>query len=387
MRSWFGFGLVGMVVALGTMSPNSLAQTPKDGKRTGSARDEVNAFFPVDPMIRQAADNVSRRYNLNREQTQFTHDMMAKRVNKFLEEHEDEIWPIIRDMSRYQNPKKKMDAATAQRLGKAVQPLFAKAQESILEANGEWREVLSADQRKLHDYDLGEMDKTFKDMGNRFDGWSRGQVSDHQGIFPPERADSPPVKPSMPKTDDASAERVIKAKEEWWDGYVNNFIKDFELDEGQITSARSILKELKDRAMAYRTSHREDFERIEQKIETARKAREIDKLNQAMDEQRQLNSLVAQLFKELKDRLDAIPRPAQREKYEQSKKEFRWADRQAVPSPASGPASTDKRPDTQPGQSTPQTQPAAESRPADGAAGSPQTRPAPPRPAAGTATK
>jgi hypothetical protein len=376
-----------MVVVLGVFSSNGLAQTPKEGKRAASAKDEVNALLPVESMIRQAAENVSRRYNLNREQTQFTQDILAKRVNKFLEEHEDEIWPIIRDMARYQNPKKKMDAATAQRLGKAVQPLFAKAQEAILEANQEWREVLSADQKKLHDYDLSEMDKTFKDMGGRFEGWSRGTVDDHQGIFPPERLDNPPVKPSMPKTDDAPAERVIKAKEEWWDGYVDNFIKDYALDEGQITSARSILKELKDRAMAYRTSHREDFQRIEQKLETARKAGDIDKLNQAVEEQKQLNLFLPQLFKELKDRLDAIPRPAQREKFEQSRKNFRWGDRQTAPPPASGPAPTEKRAETQPGQPSPQTQPAATSLPAAGAAGSPQTRPGPPRPGAGTATK
>ena len=298
---------------------------PKKKSQAQTAKEAVYRTLPVDDMIRQAAENVSRRYNLNPYQTQFTEDMMVKRVTRFLNEHEDEIWPIIRDMARYRNPRNRMDARTARRLGKAIKPIFVEAQKAILDANGEWRDILSDEQKKLHDHDLAEMDKTFGDMDDRFANWSRGQVGTHQGIFPPKREDKPPVNPKMPTK--ISADRVISGSLEWWDGYVESFIKNYELDAGQIATARSILKELKGRAAAYQETHKDDFARVEGELAAARKANDPDKINRAEQEFRKLKSFMEPLFEELKTRLAKIPRPAQRQKFESKIKDFRWANR------------------------------------------------------------
>ena len=104
---------------------------PKKKSQAQTAKEAVYRTLPVDDMIRQAAENVSRRYNLNPYQTQFTEDMMVKRVTRFLNEHEDEIWPIIRDMARYRNPRNRMDARTARRLGKAIKPIFVEADREV----------------------------------------------------------------------------------------------------------------------------------------------------------------------------------------------------------------------------------------------------------------
>ncbi|UCG16651.1 MAG: hypothetical protein JSV19_01175 [Phycisphaerales bacterium] len=309
---------------LGILAAEAIG-APQRKSRAQVAKEAVYRSLPVDDMIRQAAENVSRRYNLNPQQTQFTEDMMNKRVTRFLDEHEDEIWPIIRDMARYRNPKNRMDARTARRLGKAIKPIFVEAQKAILEANGEWREILSDEQKKLHDHDLAEMDRTFRDMDERFGNWSRGQVGRHQGIFPPQREDNPPVNPKMPSK--ISADRVISGSLEWWDGYVESFIKNYELDAGQITTARSILKELKERAAAYQETHKDDLARVEAELAAARKANDPDKINRAEQEFRKLKSFMEPLFEELKTRLSKIPRPAQRQKFESKIKDFRWANR------------------------------------------------------------
>ncbi len=358
MRIWtvlgIVLGLVGQALPAGAQS-----QGNNDAEK---AREFVYRSWPVDDMIRQAAENVARRYNLNPEQTAFTRDMMAKRVNAFLRDHEDQIWPVVRDMMRYQNPDRKMDPQTAQRLGRAIRPIFEEAQKEILAANSEWRDILSDEQKKLHDYDRQEMSKTFQDMDKRFAGWARGKVGDEQGIFPEDRPDTPPVNPRQPKPTEISASKVLGTSLEWWDGYVQAFIENYELDEGQINAAKSILKELKERASAYEKSHAAELKAVEEKIQAARREKDVNKLDAAMTDKRQANQYKVQLFEELKTRLDTIPRPAQKQKYAEKIKDFRWKNRPGFPDEpdaetASKPTSTAPAAADKP---VPTTQPAAD---------------------------
>jgi hypothetical protein len=274
-------------------------------------------MLPVDSMMKQAADNISRRYNLNDIQSQFTHDMLVQEVSKFLEEHEDEIWPLIRDLARHQQSGgKKLDAKTAMRLGRAIQPIYQAAKERILEANSEWREILTPQQRKLHDYDLMEMDKTFNEMQGNFQQWERGNPV-KQGIFPEPREDKPPVNPKRPRIGEDSTNRVIGPNEDWWDSHVAKFIRDYELDQAQITAAKSILNEMKQRAASRRAARKAEFEAVAKKLAQARKKNDREKIRLANEEQAKLSAFVTELFQELKDRLDKIPTPAQRKRYEQ----------------------------------------------------------------------
>jgi len=134
------------------------------------------------------------------------------------------------------------------------------------------------------------------------------------------------------------------------------------LEEGQINAARSILKELKERASAYEKSHAAELKAVEEKIQAARRAKDVKKLDAAMAEKRQASQYKVQLFEELKTRLDTIPRLAQKQKYAEKIKEFRWKNRpgfpdepvaeSASPPPTTAPAAADKP--------VPTTQPAAE---------------------------
>ncbi len=328
-----------VLVVLTVVVTDGNAQSPK--RKSRSARDEMYRTLPVDDMIRQAAENVSRRYNLNGDQAQFTQDMMAARVYKFLDEHEDEIWPIIRDMSRYQNPNKRLPPKAAKRMGKALKPLFLEARAAILEANSEWREILSPEQKRLHDHDLNEMQHSFKELDDRFTNWSEGKVTDEQGIFPSEREDRPPVDPKMPALKQSSADRAREMNVEWWDGYVGGFIEDYELDDGQVTTARSILKELKQRAEAQKAARKADYERVQQKLDEATRAKDLDKLHAAEAEKAELNAFLPVLFKELKKRLDTIPRTAQREKFKAKQKNFKW-DHRPIGTPVEPPKTDEK---------------------------------------------
>lgn len=335
------------------------------------AREEVYHLLPVDSMIQQAADNVSRRYNLNEEQTRFTHDMMVKRVTKFLAEHDDELWPLVRELVSHQQQGKALDPATARRLSKIAQPIFEEAQAAILEANEEWRGILNDQQMQLHDYDLKEMRTTFGDMEQQFNQWEQGRAQANQGIFPAARVDKPPVvNPQPPEPGKSATAKVIGQKEEWWDGYVESFMKDYELDAGQITTAQSILKEMKERAAAYRQTHKAEFVETEKKAADALKAADRQKHRAAIEEERKLSQPIGEMFGELKERLEKIPRPAQRQKFEAKRQAAR---RGKAPSPTTRQAA-ERVPTTQPAESAKEAAKTKETPKSEQAAKKPPTK-------------
>lgn len=336
------------------------------------AQDQVLSSTTVEGIMTQAVKNIARRYNLNDEQMQYTDRMMKERVTKFLKDHEREVWPIIRELlaSGLQAPQ---DAETRKRIGAAARPLAELAREEIFKANYEWREILTDDQRALHDFDLKEMELQFEMIDKNFVDWSEGKATD-QGVFPPPpremgappRPQRPgpglthpksPPKASLPEPVHATVDIGI------FEAIVEQFIKDYELDEGQRDSARSILAEFKGKAAAYKESKKEEFAKAaaDQKDALAKADREaIARASRAQEE------LVAPLHSYLEQmdvRLKGLLTTAQIEKYEKvaSAKGAKKAPRQ--PTPIKPPATA---PPPQPGggnPGSPNTHPPAESEP------------------------
>ena len=102
--------IAGLMAWAGSVKP-TLAEDPKDAKA------EAYKMWDIDSMIHQAADNVSRRYNLNPQQADYTKKMMIERVTRFLEENQDQIWPLVRDLARFQLTGSAPDENTAKRIG------------------------------------------------------------------------------------------------------------------------------------------------------------------------------------------------------------------------------------------------------------------------------
>ena len=70
----------------------------QSSRSTESAKQEVRQSLDVDGLVSQAANNVSQRYNLNARQRERAQQMFQEGVNRFLVEHQDEIYPLMRDM-------------------------------------------------------------------------------------------------------------------------------------------------------------------------------------------------------------------------------------------------------------------------------------------------
>jgi len=297
------------------------------------AKSEVHRVWDIDAMMAQAAYNIGRRYNLNEEQQRITRDMLTEQVTKFFDTH-PEIWPVLRDLTRLQLEGKAPNEEVARRLGEAALPLLLDAQEAILDGNARWREILTPEQKRLHDYDLKDMDKTFSKMLSNFNAMASGKPTKPR-LFP-EKREHPnqpprPSKPSKNYNPPNVMPDVILPREDAWERYVRTFITDYELDNAQSEVCWSILRECKARAAAYKNTKEKGFRQAAQLLREARSPDNPDiiqrlKIKRWSQMDKELREPLERVFVDLQTRLDRIPTDAQRRKVaSDAEKRTRWS--------------------------------------------------------------
>lgn len=266
--------------------------------------------------------NLAIRYNLNDEQTKATRELLQRRVQQFLREHEEEIWPAIREVLQYQLGQSPPDDKNQiMRFGKVARPLIKLAQEAIYAGNEEWRQLLTEEQRAVHDFDLAEMKKTFEQMERNIEGWEKGDAGG--GIFPAQRPTKNPKQPTRPTegklpTPPPPPDPIVEVfKPDYFEAYVEEFIKEYELNEGQIGTARSILKEFKDKAAGFREANETQLRRMGEELQAAQKERDHKKIRDIENQRKVLLAPVHAFFEEMVTRLKAVLTTVQLAKFEE----------------------------------------------------------------------
>lgn len=285
------------------------------------------AAATIERICDQAVVNIGRRYNLNDIQQEETDRIMTKYVHSFLKEHEDEIWPAIRELLA-NNLKPPETDEELRRLGKAARKLAKLAHKAVKDGNAEWRKILTNEQKRTHDFDLAELDKTFAQMDQNFGEWSDGKrTKENESIFPKPQVAGGGPRPGPPTP--------IKPSDEWtprgkavpfeltvFDTFVEGFIKEYGLDTAQIVSARSILKETKAKAGNFRSTKKSEFARIEEARNKAIAARNRDEQKKLDAERKKLMEPVYGLFAGMESRLRDLLTTAQVERHQAKAKAF-----------------------------------------------------------------
>ena len=316
MRSQTRRNLFLATILIGLVLPRTVDADDKPAKRTLDLTESA-AAATVERIVDQAVVNIGRRYNLNDKQLDRTGQIMKSKVNEFLKEHEEEIWPAIRELlaSNLQPPESVEDL---KRLGKAARKLAKLAHKAVKDGNAEWRKILTDDQKKTHDYDLAELDKTFAQMDQNFGAWEDGRSTDNP-IFGSNRprlagGRNGPPRPEKPPDKRLGGKSTV-FELTVFDTFVEGFIKDYELDAAQIDSARSILKEFKANARAFRTANEKAFAKIEKERNEAIAANDVKKRGEADEKRKKLIDPIYRLFEEMEGRLKGLLTTVQVERY------------------------------------------------------------------------
>ncbi|MBI4717498.1 MAG: hypothetical protein HY763_06820 [Planctomycetes bacterium] len=302
-------------------------QPPKAGKAPAPVASSSLELQPtvaasmatIETILTNAVRGISARYNLNEAQTAETDALMKREVFKFLQDHEAEVWPLIRDLLAAQlGARPPSDVEEMKRIGAAAGPLAKLACDAIIRANKEWREILTPEQKKVHDFDMSEMEKTFEQIDRNFKDWAEGKPVEAP-IFP---ATQPTAKgpPTPPKPVMQGLPRGPILTDNVFENFVEQFIKDYLLDEGQIDSARSILKEYKDKVADFRSGNKDELGRLANAIKEATEQRDYKKRTDAEAERKKLLEPVYELFAQMESRLKGLLNSVQLERYEANKR-------------------------------------------------------------------
>lgn len=298
----------------------------------------------VEKIMEQAVRNISLRYNLNQAQSDRTQEIMKREVHAFLKEHEAEVWPLIRDLMAAQlGAAPPSDPAELKRIGKAVKPLIQAAKDAILRGNEEWRMYLTPDQRRMHDFDLSEIEKGFEQINDNFGRWERGESAEAP-LFPPASA-AGPQRPRKPTEGLPEAEVDVFEPRRLFDPIVEKFIRDYELDQAQNDSARSILAEFNAKGDDFKKNNKDALASISVDLKKAIQERDQNLKRTAEASRKKLLAPVYELLDQMNERLRGLLTTAQIDRHE-AKKKAEKEGRLTAKKPASTPPAVTTQPPT-----------------------------------------
>ncbi len=226
-------------------------------------------LWDAEQMMEDAILQISRRYNLNKAQENYTRRLLISRTRKFLRDYEPDIRELLKESIDFRLDPRKATPDALKRWAERGAPIYEAAVQAILDGNEEWRDILNPDQRQLHDQDLAQMNANFAQIGRVMDQWKAGK-----GLAGLAMASAQPEQPTeqghgltqQPET------AVSKFLEDNWLAYVNKFIQAYQLDEKQANAARmKVHSESFEQAKAYRERHKAAFDTIESELRSPRR--------------------------------------------------------------------------------------------------------------------
>ncbi len=321
------------------------AQRGKDSAPPAPAEGLWPSQRLVNLMLVRWAERVSHKYELDDVQRAKVREVVTKRWSGFLTQNRSSIQPIVNELIEMrlelQPPTKDRVQAWAER----AMPLLEKVREQFDQGTAEFRKVLTPLQRVEFEVDALKIGIGMKLAEQKLQQWKKGKYEQGDLWEPPsaqrrrrrsERRDAGPpaadfgTRGSQPDRTGAAGSLPAGASTtpppdqtdqialelQAWDRYVEEFIRIYALDEGQRDAVRSVLSELKDRAIAHRDRRRDDMADLEQRIETF--TGNDDELADLKQQLTELYGPIDDMFQELKHRIEQIPTQKQRAKVAQN---------------------------------------------------------------------
>jgi hypothetical protein len=314
-------GLLGAVFGTQALLADEADVPEAIGKKAATPEPRSEGFWPTERMIdyavRRWCGQVSYEYDLDEEQAARLEEMMQRRWPRWMKEHRRELQPLINEfMENRLAPEPPSPEQVSKWADKALR-LFSLGRDELHAAQAEFRQWLRPRQKMKFDADVTKINVGMEIFERKLRGWQEGRfarnelwdepywVRERERETAERRAAETPRAESGPSAAEGEPEPVPL---DMWESYVAAFIKEYSLDDAQITSAWTIMGDLRARADRYRDRHSLEYARIqeqwEQSDEQTRKT--------LVARKEELDEPLAQLFDELKDRLSRLLTDAQR---------------------------------------------------------------------------
>lgn len=314
---------LGLLVTLGVV-----LTAPAAAQQGNRPRGTFSSMINVDALIDNYARLVARKYDLTEEQDEFTQALIRDKAEAFLTQHRDELFALVDDMFAVRGGSEFSQAELAE-WGQRAMPIFEDAKVMIVESNDQWRQILTPEQRIIHDADLELMYDSFAMTSDQLDRIVSGDMTVEEFRKGPQprrrsaerRQDPPPPPPqaaaqpverpaavaeknpvdtrervrsrmqeirerhrrnrgaseSKPPAEAKRPARATKQANEnfesEWEKYVREFIEKYQLDDAQKQRAELILSSCQKQAASYMAKRKSMLEQL------ARREKELNELD------------------------------------------------------------------------------------------------------------
>jgi hypothetical protein len=126
-----------------------------------SGKRKFSSLLNVDSLIDNYGRFLARKYNLNEQQDAFTQQLLRQKARQFLDRHEDNLRDLVDRMFEVRTGGE-MSPEELVSWGQQVLPLFEEAKGVIIDGNAEWRNILTDEQKRIHDEDLKLMHQSLE---------------------------------------------------------------------------------------------------------------------------------------------------------------------------------------------------------------------------------
>ncbi len=310
---------------------------------------EAGVIWPSPRMIDGFIDRITEDgialYGYDELQLEQTRDLLKSRLHPWLERHRSELMPLIVEAAELMVANEPPTPEVMARLSGRALPLLRDFERLMLDVTDDMREhVLKADQLivlegQLAAFRVGmgflhERAEFFAD-GN-FDAtlhWptrnaaakkiSRAQLAELEVQMSAARDAAMGAPPPAPLEASNAASDPLRPRAESarvadeWEFYVEAFVRKYELDADQQSKARTFLKraqEARDQYKQKKTREMRDLQKQFEDLKTYTGADKPGKLKTAEERYAKLYKPVNDQFERLKERLETLPRAAQRKK-------------------------------------------------------------------------
>ena len=280
-------------------------------------------FWPtekmIDLMMRRWSHKVAQRYDLSDDQRKSWADTLSERGLRFARQNRREMVPILNELVEMRLEMTPPSVERVKEWATRAVAAFEKLELELTATSDELQKVLDPEQRASYQADLSGMNMGLRMAHSKLQLWQAGQIGEGE-LWNPPGSQRRAVRARKAREDKAKLLQEREAEEEppdqieleldSWQKYVEHFIGLHGLDAGQRGTALSILKELRDRALAHRDRYRVEIEKLERRIE-AEEGKQEDP--SAIEEQlTALYGPIDKMFEDLKTRLDAVLTDAQK---------------------------------------------------------------------------
>ena len=177
-------------------STTASAQPESRGPKSGSYDAIIDN---ADLLINNYARFLTRRYDLTGEQDEFTVEMIRERAYAFIDQNEEQLRSLVGRMFEVRAGAE-MTPEELVEWGEQVRPIYDQAKELITAANDEWRQILTDEQRVIHDGDVAMMNESFETTDEQIEQIVSGEMTVDE-FRNPQRAKRKSRRTEQPRVD------------------------------------------------------------------------------------------------------------------------------------------------------------------------------------------